>query len=73
MRAIYNFWYIPVHSGYMDLKKKQNSMYMNLKKIFLCVAQAVGVDRCNFFEYVKKLLNFWNFVNIKNRSDNLGF
>ena len=34
--------------GYMDLKKKQNSMYMGQeseKKMFLCVAQAVEVAR----------------------------
>ena len=53
--------------GYMNLKKKQNIMYMNLKKtIFLCVAQGVGEARRkmffsffdNFFQHVKKLTNF---------------
>ena len=49
---------------YMDLKIKQNPMYMNLKKkIFLCVAQGVEVDRQkkNFWQ----LINFGNFVQIK--------
>ena len=72
--------------GYMDLKKKQNSMYRvheSEKKIFLCVAQAVGEAQHiffffleSFFQHVKKLINFWNFVNIKvakSKSNHLGF
>ena len=38
-------------------------------ELFLCVAQAVEVARCNFFgiffQHVKKLFNFWNFVKIR--------
>ena len=60
----------------MDLKTKTKFNvpgYMNLKKkIFLCVAQGVGVARHkkyfffgNFFQHVKKLINFGNFVKIK--------
>ena len=50
--------------------------------IFLSVAQAVGVARrkkkifCNFFQRVKKLFNFWNFVSIKvakSKLNHLGF
>ena len=51
--------------------------------LFLCVAQAVGVARHknkfffgNFFQHVKKLINFLNFVNIKvakSKSNHLGF
>ena len=57
--------------------------YMNLKKkILLCAAQGVGVARRNFFffgnffQHVKKLFNFWNFVNIKvakSKLNHLGF
>ena len=68
---------IPPHilapPGYMDLKKKQNSMYLGKeseKKILMCSsgggggpAQKKNLD--NFFQHVKKLLNFWNFVNMK--------
>ena len=39
------------------------------------IAQGVE-DRANFFQHVKKLLNFWNFVNIKvakSKLDHLGF
>ena len=45
---------------YIDLKKKQNSMY----------------NLTFFFHHVKKLLNFWNFVNIKvanSKLNHLGF
>ena len=50
--------------------------------MFLCVAQAVEVARRKkklfglSFQHVKKLLNFWNFVNIKvakSKLDHLGF
>ena len=51
--------------------------------LFLCVAQGVAVEVArrnfffgNFFQLVKILLNFWNFVNIKvakSKLDHLGF
>ena len=69
----------------MDLKKKTKFHvpgYMNLKKNILMYSS--GVDRSKkiflvldkFFQHVKKILNFWNFVNIKVapfKLDHLGF
>ena len=63
-----------------DYKKKQIIVYPGTrvheseKKIFLCVAQGVEVGRHkknfflgggNFFQHVKKLINFENFVKVK--------
>ena len=60
--------------GFEDKTKFNVPGYMNLKKkIFLCVAQGVEVARHKkyfffwqfFFQHVKKLFNFGNFVKIK--------
>ena len=59
--------------GFEEKTKFNVPGYMNLKKkIFLCVAQAVVVGRHkkkiffgNFFQHVKKLIDFGNFVKIK--------
>ena len=59
--------------GFAEKIKFHVPGYMNLKKnILLCAAQGVGVARRkkkkkfgNFFQHVKKLFNFWNFLNIK--------
>ena len=65
-------WFDIKSPGYMDLKTKTKFNvpgYMNLKKkIFLCVAQGVGVARCkkkfffgNFFSTCEKINQFLEF------------
>jgi hypothetical protein len=64
-------------------KKSKSKFHESEKKIFLCVAQGVEVDRSNFFFFfgnfflhVKKLFNFRDVVNIKVakfKLDYLGF
>ena len=62
--------------GYMDLKKKQNSIYRGTwtwkKNILMCSSGGGGGPAQKnifflaiFFQHVKKLINFGNFVKIK--------
>ena len=65
--------------GYMDLKKNQNSMYTGTWIWWKNKTPCTGWNLdflAIFFQFVKKLLNFWNFVNIKvakSKLNHLGF